>query len=226
MKQAWCIAGLLLLSHSIFAQFGISGSYRVNDAKDWKIVYLDQTSQEILGDGLSLGVDYWFRLKNYRVEFLPELNVILPQSVTAQDGSELDAKFYSFFFNTNFYLFDFMGDCDCPTWSKQGNFAKKGFFVQVSPGITLLQNAVTTEGVESNANDWALSLGAGIGFDIGVTDLVTFTPMLGARYFPQANWSSLEAAKASWTFEQKSAIMQLYAGVRLGFRFDYTGKRR
>ncbi|MDX1938948.1 MAG: hypothetical protein SFU99_00260 [Saprospiraceae bacterium] len=226
MKQAWCIAGLLLLSQSIFAQFGISGSYRVHDAKDWKIVYPDQTSQEILGDGLSLGVDYWFRLKNYRVEFLPELNVILPQALTAQDGSELDIKFYSLFFNINFYLFDFMGDCDCPTWSKQGNFAKKGFFVQLSSGITMLQNAVTTEGVESSANDWALSLGAGIGFDIGITDLVTFTPMLGVRYFPKANWSSLEEAKASWTFEQESPITQLYMGARLGFRFDYKNGRR
>ncbi len=225
MKKILPLFALICFIQSSFAQFGISGGYRFNNAKNWRIIYADETTQEMLGDGLAFGGDYWFRLKNYRVEFLPELNVILPQTVTAKDGSVLDAKFYSFFLNTNFYLFDFMGDCDCPTWSKQGNFAKKGFFLQVSPGISMLQNSVTTEGVKNNANDWAMSLGAGIGFDIGITDLVTFTPMVGGRYFLQTTWSSLDGAKTPWTFRQESAITQLYAGARLGFRFDYTNRR-
>lgn len=232
MKKATLICGLLLTCASVFAQFGVTGRYQINDAKDWKITYADQTTEAILDNAPVIGVDYWFRLKNYRVEFLPELSFSkYKNEFQVAEGvlHETNLNVYNFFLNTNFYVFDFLGDCDCPTWSKQGNFAKKGFFLQVSPGVSYFQQKVERPDASFTSNAVALSLGAGLGFDIGITDLVTFTPMVGARYFPNVKWESLNQLGdrlVIYAENPESAIRQLYAGVRLGFRFDYQSSRR
>lgn len=233
MKKATLVCGLLLTCASVFAQFGITSRYQINEAKDWKITYADQTTEKILGDAPAIGVDYWFRLKNYRVEFLPELsfsNYNNKFQIFENISREVNINTYNLFLNTNFYVFDFLGDCDCPTWSKQGSFAQKGFFLQVSPGVSYFQQEVKTERPASfESNALALSLGVGMGLDIGITDLITFTPMVGARYFPKVEWASLDQFDDGLLIKIKnpeSSISQLYAGARLGFRFDYQSSRR
>jgi hypothetical protein len=60
----------------LHAQFGINAAYRFNNAPDLKIIKsFDGTNEEfdVLSDAVSIGVDYWLRLKNYRIEFLPQL---------------------------------------------------------------------------------------------------------------------------------------------------------
>lgn len=224
MKKATLICGLLLICTSVFAQFGVSGGYRINDATYWELGGFKGKYENALADGYSVGIDYWFRLKNYRVEFLPEANFSTFKKVASPLIAKVNA--YSFFANVNIYPFDFLGDCDCPTWSKQGKFFQKGFFLQISPGVSYLQQELqAAETYKSNATTW--SLGAGVGFDIGITDLVTFSPIVGARYYLEAPWDGLaERYENDSDISTESANKQIFMGARLGFRFDYQSSRR
>lgn len=221
MKKILLFFAFLLTFHFSFAQFGITGGYRINDATYWELGVIKGSYENALADGYSIGVDYWFRLKSYRVEFLPEVNFSTFEKVAAPLSSKMNA--YSFFANVNFYPFDFLGDCDCPTWSKQGKFFQKGFFVQVSPGVSYYQQEVlAAETFKSNATAW--SLGVGVGFDIGITDLVTFSPIIGGRYYLEAPWEGLAKRYNDVNdtdISTESANKQIFVGARLGFRLDY-----
>lgn len=240
MKAVTFLLALLFVTNLAEAQVGITGRYYLNDAPNWTSVNQKNTtkSENYLGNGWSVGMDYWLRLKKYRVEFLPELSYS-QFKYNDQSGylnsADFSNRFFNFFLNTNFYLFDFAGDCNCPTFSKKGQFLKKGFFVQVSPGLTYLQGKVNFEkpiveaekSFESDA--LAASVGAGFGLDVGISDFVTLTPMIGLRYFPNAKWKSLSKYVGSEIFtpiSTESAIWQGSAGVRLGFRFDYQSRSR
>lgn len=245
MKATNLLFTLVFFANVVHAQFGITGRYHLNDAPNWIPAGQNDASdaEKYLGNGWSAGVDYWLRLKNYRVEFLPELNYSqfeYNDQTGYANPADFSNRFFSFFLNTNFYLFDFAGDCNCPTFSKQGEFLKKGFFVQVSPGVTYLQGKVTFENpVFHDTKDHntfestslAASIGVGTGLDIGVSDFMTFSPMLSLRYFPNAKWESLGQFVGAEIYEPnsiESAIWQWSAGARLGFRFDYqsSGRRR
>ncbi|NRB48278.1 MAG: outer membrane beta-barrel protein [Saprospiraceae bacterium] len=227
MRKVFMLGICVLFAFSASAQFGVKGSYHFSNATDWQVPTNNGINTEsLIGDGWSVGVDYWFRLKNYRMEFLPELNFSqLNQNLDNADWSN-QVTFTSFFFNTNIYLFDFKGDCDCPTFSKQGPTLDKGFFVQVSPGLTFAQSEIDFSGNTLKADDLAFSIGLGVGFDLGVSDLVTVSPMAGLRYFPSISWDSLAENPDDETprlevEDSSSSLTQWYAGVRIGFRLDY-----
>ncbi len=227
MRKVFMLGICLFFALSVSAQFGVKGSYHFSDAADWKVPTNNGTSTEsLIGNGWSVGVDYWFRLKNYRMEFLPELNFSqLNQQVDNAEWSN-QVNFSSFFFNTNIYLFDFKGDCDCPTFSKQGPRLEKGFFLQVSPGLTFAQSEIEFNGNTLKADDLAVSIGLGAGLDLGVSDLVTVSPMAGFRYFPNISWDSLagtpdDEVPSLAVEDTSSSLTQWYAGIRIGFRLDY-----
>ena len=222
--------GILALSADLSAQFGFNAGYRWNDSDNW----VEQSasgnqSLDLLPNGYSIGVDYWFRLKNARVEFLPELNYS-SFAQTFADDREINARFLSFFFNTNFYLFDFMSDCDCPTFSKQDHTLQKGFFIQVSPGLSYLSNKGLSFNLELqaytfSANSLAFSIGAAAGIDFGLSDLITLTPIAGLRFYPSAEWENLDEFTGDDPNrnirDTATSILQYHAGIRLGLRFDH-----
>lgn len=207
------------------AQIGFSGAFVHGQAPDW-VTTLDGSDGEPLlelpGSGWQVGIDYWFRLKNTRIEFLPTLaysRQAVSGTIFGGEEGELVAQAGHFFFNTNIYLFDLRGDCDCPTFSKQGPTLTKGFFLQLSPGISLFD---LTNAREESDTDLAPSIGIGIGFDIGLSDLVTLTPTLSARYYPEAYWPALEGPLPELYdgLQPASTLWQYGAGLRLGLRFD------
>ncbi|MEZ5044039.1 MAG: hypothetical protein R2828_29355 [Saprospiraceae bacterium] len=225
MRKVWLFTFGLFFSFSLQAQFGVKGAYHFSDAADWQAFSTENGAAEsIIGNGWSVGVDYWFRLKKHRVEFLPELNYSLLQQDFPNLGWSNDASFTSFFFNTNLYIFDLKGDCDCPTFSKQGPTLKKGVFIQLSPGISYAASELTLPSTTLKANTVAFSIGAGIGFDLGLSDLLTLSPMLGLRYYPGIQWDTFAATKAETdnfpVLDNTSSLNQWYAGLRLGIRLD------
>lgn len=72
-KNLICIC-LLLLPLSSYAQFGVSARIQNNSNKAWNNNYqeVSDTSQNLLNRSYEFGINYWFRLKNYRLEFLPD----------------------------------------------------------------------------------------------------------------------------------------------------------
>lgn len=214
------------------AQFGVNAGYQINQIDGWELI-ANGLNNEITGNGLSVGVDYWFRLKNQRIEFLPEFNYSSFESVSFENNDAIDdigfkINFFSFYFNTNIYPLDFLGDCDCPTFSKQNDFFKKGFFIQISPGLTM-PNFEYTNAQESQTGDIQANIGIGLGLDIGLNDLVTLTPLIRARHqsnvqwnatFPDPNPISAPDLNPPIIINQEANIWHYYAGVRLGIRLD------
>ncbi len=225
---------ILLASHAIFAQIGLSGYFLSTNTPDWDPLveeYIRNNTapaEEInfYSQGFSFGVDYWFRLKNIRIEFLPELNYsrfeenfqLADQNVPFTASSNL----IGLFFNVNFYPFDFYGDCDCPTFSKSDPIFKKGFFLQLAPRFISVQHRTEIE--DQSTDETAIALGAsiGAGLDIGLTDLVTISPIIRYSKTFNSEWSDLESliSGGQSTGSASSDIDNWEFGLRLGLRFD------
>jgi hypothetical protein len=166
-----------------------------------------------------VGVDYWIKpLKNYRVELYPE--VTYSKSNTISSLGDFDARWLDFNLNTNFYLLNFESDCNCPTFSKQESFIEKGFFIQFAPGVSYFTGKFESEDQLIDATDLAFKIGLGIGLDIGVSDLVTVTPILKYnRYFKMEfeGISQIDPLNSSGT--ETTDINRFFAGIHIGIRW-------
>ena len=243
---------LIVLSVSLFfifnisiGQVGITAGYLAYNAPDFNDYFENRTdldfsqSSDLDGGNFQIAVDYWFRLEKKRVEFLPEISFAQQNaqlvSITAPDfGYEHDLTINTIQlnFNTQIYPFDFEGDCDCPTFSKDGDILKKGFFIRVAPGVsfqnysndnsTMTIGGVTTENFTDTGI--AYNLRAGLGLDIGITDFITITPL--------AQYTFVSNSGDALAFEDPSLPVaannfswrHIFAGIRLGLRFDEMNK--
>jgi hypothetical protein len=235
MKKIILLALSLCTSPFLFAQLGVSGSHTWFNAGDWE----SYTSKRIspyddayfFQTGFQVGVDYWFRLPDVRVEFQPEVRYgrFTASPVSFNDEGNLTWQSFSFHLTTNIYPFDIFGDCDCPTFSKQDPLFKKGFFFQISPGVNYLAQSYQSERVlslHSSQNDWAASLGLGAGLDIGISDWITITPygrITGLFWANSAGYEDLPffGKGVYYEFPQPLAIWLPEAGLRLGIRWKH-----
>ncbi|HQU58294.1 MAG TPA: hypothetical protein PLU64_03840 [Saprospiraceae bacterium] len=231
MKYLLALLFALFLSGAAFAQIGINATYRSNTAPDWQFVDdISKSETPILKDGYAIGLDYRIPLKGVRIDFLPELNYGHYRTNDFGPGREGKIKndWISFFLNTNIYFLDLEGDCDCPTFSKSGGLVQKGFFFQISPGLTYLMQHIAIRdevGIDrwtQGADGTGWSLGAALGLDVGLSDLITLTPIAGFRYYFDTPWRTGRHSFGDWNGYLKnrtSDIRQAYAGLRLGVRF-------
>ena len=182
------LIGLLLtfLVKNLNAQIGISGTYTsVNTDFEFDKDFPG------FAPSYSFGVDYWFRLKNQRVEFYPQLSFLKSSREEYRnqnmDGETVAQQFelYSLKLNTRVYPFDFNGDCNCPTWKKEGPTFNKGFyFLATLGGGSLDQNSFESGG----ANATVFSYGAGMGLDIGLSKFLTLSPFLTYERTTSTDW--------------------------------------
>ncbi len=163
------------------AQFGVTTVYNFNS---------DGTSDRInsilppdivgdifeISDGPEVQLHYWFRLKNRRIEFQPTVYY-----GRARTGGPADLKYveYGFQLEVNVYPFDFTGDCGCPTFGKQGPQLQKGLFLQFSPGVASRRIPLTE--ISAAYGQTTFVYGGGIGLDIGISNLLTLTPIATVR---------------------------------------------
>ena len=233
------ILSLVFLSISIMAigQFGARVKYNLNTFSGFDN-YIDENTSgnndNIFASNIGVGLDYWFRLKKYRIEFLPEVHMGLKSSSTFEsNATNTDFSYFGFNFNTQIYLFDLEGDCDCPTFSKQGPSISKGFFFNLSPGIIYNTKEITTEFVDPSVktNQLNFKIGIGLGYDIGISDLFTITPMFNYNLAPGHEFNELQNIGniSPSTPVIESGLNQLEFQIRFGFRPDYVksyGRRR
>jgi hypothetical protein len=226
MAQIKIISFFLLssIATSLFAQFGITSRYEIISAHEWESTFDQNTTAEFMNQRAAISINYWFRIKNIRIEFLPEAGYAFPvkNSTLPQQGS---IESFYFFLNTDLYLFDIANDCNCPTFSKDGGLLEKGFFIEVSPGLTyqmrkLEQQASTPVEQPQKSNQVHFRLDAGIGFDIGISNLLTITPVARIGWIPSGNWEGL----AGWLdvpnedSSETSTVLLPGFGVRIQFR--------
>jgi hypothetical protein len=218
MKKTALLLPTIFLANCLLAQISVTGAYKTFDAAEWQDAIETQTDITLSATkGWNVGIDYWFRLKNRRVEFTPELSYE-SHSFSFETG-EIEHRLMSFHFNTNLYFLDFDNDCNCPTFSKQGNFFTKGFFVQLSPGVSRIQNKLQWTSPDQAIEDdvFAFTVGGGVGLDFGISQLLTVTPLVKYYWYPSATWEGLEV-KGEEGISQEASITQFYAGIKLGFR--------
>lgn len=195
MKKLIPILLLAFLAAQIHAQIAVSGRYLSNSTPEVENIFIDLG----IGSGYEVGVGYWFRLKNKRMEFIPEVSY---GSISA-DGT---GNITTFGFNSNIQIYplDFHSDCDaCPTFSKEGGLIKKGFYWIINPGLLLVDSDI-------NSN-FTYRVGLGGGLDIGVTNLLTVSPF--AMYSFAGNGIALNET-------QNGNLNQIHIGARLIFRYD------
>lgn len=214
------------LSPSSIAQFGVRAHYGSSSFSDFQTsirLGSKNPNYSLFSKSIDIGVDYWVRMKDYRVEFYPEFSFGLSSDaevIINSDPSKLGYSHFDFNVNTHIYFLDFMGDCDCPTFSKQGELFKKGFFVLFAPGIGLSNQSYSSTFTTSQ-NKFFPKFAAGVGLDIGINDLITISPILRVSYIPSIGWDAFGDLIAVPGANEKSQIWYYQFGLRLGFRPDY-----
>ncbi|MEM9886603.1 MAG: hypothetical protein AAF849_11985 [Bacteroidota bacterium] len=228
MKKTLFLWLFTSISTFSIAQIGITAGYTSMEAEDWEFEFQQEFGLEnqLFASGTRVGVNYWLRLKKVRIEFFPSIEYA---NYATQIGDALsvnqtdyDADLLGGFLHTRIYPFDFANDCNCPTFSKQNEAFKKGFFLMLSPGVEALKTTVTRRrGNEVTAfsnSELKASFGGGIGFDIGVSDFVTLTPIIHTRYTPNVDGDHLMTDKAIG--DDFSDVFQFFGGINIGLRFN------
>lgn len=219
----------LVISYQVIdAQTGLSFAYKSMKARNWERVIFNSNvlpgvDKSPLREGQYFGFDYKIPFKNRRIEFVPEINYsrYIRGWVTSMDEyTELSVNFYGINLNTNIYFLDFFGDTTSPTHSKPGPNFIKGLFIQLSPGLSFMTTKIDglERGVFSKSNDLTYHISAGLGYDIGLSNLVTFTPFIRYTYHFQASWEGFDTTLLSADNLQNntSDITEITAGMRLG----------
>src|SRR5690606_16845737 len=176
---------------------------------------------------------YWFRLKNKRIEFLPEIGYAGSNNKNVGTGPPNQMRTVYFQFNTDLYFLDFGSDCNCPTFSKQNDVIKRGLFFELSPGVELRK--LDIDYLEANElatrtfSQTVPKLYAGFGLDIGVSDLITITPLAGMSWTMRSAWDGVEeflGVTSSLPEGRKDHDLIFNGGVRVLLRPDYVKGRR
>jgi hypothetical protein len=211
------------------AQYGIRLKMNRNTYDDWtQSMQLNAGANEkIFRYGPELGLDYWFRLKKRRVEFMPEITVGTSSTNYGQDEriAKVDLLKFGFNFHTQIYALDLEGDCNCPTFSKQGPSINKGLFFHLTPGIEYHSYSITlpliSSAIAPGTNSVVGKIGLGMGLDLGISDLITITPQVSYYYLTKIEWDT-------FVYLPETNPSQLQFSVRLGLRNDYAknGRRR
>ncbi len=133
-----------------------------------------------------IGINYWFRLRDIRIEFLPEITVgYASKSLAEGQYQKLKLGVGGYVL---IYPLDLMNDCDCPTFSKKNNLLKNGWFVGLMlNGGFLYDQFKPTANVDNIVKQHGfIGAGATTGIDIGINDLVTLSPyvQLTQHYYP------------------------------------------
>ncbi|TVR89707.1 MAG: hypothetical protein EA411_01810 [Saprospirales bacterium] len=210
MKPLLIIA-LLLSSLHLSGQIGVTAAYNNLNFNP------DEVTQagDLSFTGYSLSANYWFRMNEVRVEFLPGFS----HSQLESDLSEL--KMFQFFTSVRVYPFSFWDDCDCPTFSKQSGFFEDGFFLSLIPYLNRYEMSMLDDELYSGLEfeDWAFSLDVGAGLDIGLSDFFTLTPEVRYRYYP--NIAGFMPEPENGDLVETGNLNGLYAGMSLTFRWRH-----
>lgn len=206
------------------AQIGISAGGTLNRAEGWVITDLNNNLKNNLpGNSLFLSLTYEFSIQKYRIAIVPEVGGALFKNEIADLGTFTN-KTFRFQLNTHIYFLDFKGDCDCPTFSKKGSPLKKGLFLNVAPGISYFANTVNP--LTSPTTDYFIkpNIGAGLGYDIGLTKNITLTTFTNAYFFPKLTWPGLinllaVPSTGNKTADGETNLTQIQAGIGLRYHF-------
>jgi hypothetical protein len=206
-----------------FGQYGLNIRYLSNDFNDWSDVTREFSGSALWENNLEFAVDYWFRPEEIRTEYYVEGTFGLAS--TSSVGREYDLTSLGLGIRSHVYIFDFKGDCDCPTFKKEGGLFKKGFFLQYGVGTAFWLKSAEPG---PDHNNVAVDLHIGAGFDVGISDLMTITPYASYHYLPNVNYDGFVQTHdfTDLDADNNTSVTRFRLGVRIGFRPDFLQERR
>ncbi len=224
---------LFFLGFQVQAQLGLSVYQGINNAKDWDVHFqesdlYDFSSDYNIEDALGFSVDWWLRPLEYRIEFLPTLSYTTISNQANANTTEIQTSFdinlIDLSIPIHFYPLDLEGDCDCPTWGKDGTVIKKGFYLSVVPGLSYFNNIISEpRSMSDNFENTSITphLGIGTGLDIGINKFLTLSPYAKYKIHFNSEWTELsnELSSEKPNIPANSNVNQLQLGLRLGFHF-------
>ena len=216
----WCPLLLLALVPCVCSgQMGINIRYLFGQSD---ILELENVSQ----DGIHASLEYHLRLREKRLEFRPGLGYRFTFNSNAYSGH---IHSYDLDVGVAIYPFDFGGDCDCPTFSKEGNLVKKGFFLELIPGAgyqiltRLRSNPDDPSRLPIRSKNVVWKMGGAAGLDIGISEHFTLTPMLSATMLSTSDWEGLRQDATTGKLDD---YVYFGAGLRLGYSEGDKRRRR
>jgi hypothetical protein len=225
----------LLFITPVFGQYGLRLHYDQNRYPEWSTAIrgISDSERSLFRHGYGLGFDYWFRLKEKRLEFFPEISY--HGASTTYSGERVDKVKQSragLSFHTQIYALDFNGDCNCPTFSKEGSTIDKGLFFMFSPGVewSISELVLPSTSINLRPNTKSENLmgriGLGVGIDFGWSDFLTLSPMISYNFYSPITWKELEPNNEMTYSNKETTPTLLEASIRVGFRQDSKKSRR
>ncbi len=244
MKKTITFVFSILIAIQLQAQISVLGGVSTFSADKWDEMMdipfngiSGRGSLEPLGLGTFYGLTYSIPIPNVGMRLLPELNYSSFKSIGYENfrlsnqerlDIEISVQNIAFLLNTNIYLFNLEGDCDCPTFGKEGGFFKKGFHIQAGPGVVYSSKKIDETAADSGmqtvstTDNFNFAFVVGAGLDIGLTDKFTITPFARFKYLASQEWiklnDSLNGAEEP-VDNNSSSITNLEAGLKFGFRY-------
>jgi hypothetical protein len=195
----------ILISSPVKSQIGIDIIGGQQRYVNWNDVINDYAAKEynFLRFNYGAGVNYWFRLQNYRIEFTPGLYYLYsdfkfdnPDCLfyyhSHTGGAEFDVNIYPFELRKKTY------EKDCPSFSTRGEYFPKSFFLQVSPGLNGSYRDVTSKYIKDFDIGWKMDFG--VGLDMKITDRIIMAPIIKYGFSFSNNWKGFSEFHAEESY--------------------------
>jgi hypothetical protein len=216
---------LTLLCLTCQAQVGIRAGFVQLEAPGFELAQRGQTFLSPPGNGPAFSMDYRLKIRNLRLEFRPEVQWVIPRSGESA-GWRTSGNYMGIWGNVTLFPFDLKGDCDCPTFGRQGRPIHKSLFLEAAPGLHYLYNEVSVTIPGSNdmvfKDSFVAPGGAiGIGAELKLQRNLSVSPFARMIVLPNLSWPGLlEAAEAESLdpLEAQAFLSGLNVGLRIGFR--------
>ncbi|MEZ4907907.1 MAG: hypothetical protein R2771_09795 [Saprospiraceae bacterium] len=164
------------------------------------------------------GINYWFRLKEYRVEFTPGFYYLYSKFKYDNPSCSYEYHYQSLGteFDINLYPFDFMRrtyEKDCPSFNNRGQWFSKSFFFQFSPGLYV--SKMDLSGKDIIDYDMAGKFDFGIGVDMKLSNHILLAPILKYGFLLGQEWKGLG------DFHGEPAYNEITSGNFLSFTLSF-----
>jgi hypothetical protein len=189
------------------SQIGIELLGNKNEYKSWNDVIYNYSGKEskMFKYSYGIGVNYWFRLESYRLEFTPGVYYMYSRFKfpDSECKFEYNTQVAGAEFDMNIYMFDFVGrnyKRDCPTFSHDGEWFKKSFFIQVSPGLFGAFRSVKNSVDNIEDMNIAGKFDFGFGLDIKISDHLIVAPVIKYGLYIGEKWNGFSEFHAERSY--------------------------
>jgi len=234
MKKWSLFSFFLFLTSISTAQFGLTIGSARSSASEWRILtdnYISKGKQDFLKYGTSAGLDYVFPFYNGTLELQPSINALRITSTLAHFSNNFAHDFelngVGIHIKFNVYPIKLWKQVKIKESNEPG--APKGWFLQAETGlnVTYLKyiypkylDGDHIEIITMTTANSAPRVGLNTGYTIRLSNLLSFTPIVGFAYYPKIKWKDLTSTVTEEMLvdDFDTTDLKLFTiGARIGF---------